>query len=238
MKMSKASSSTLASIGLRRVSADWGEAASNANANEGSGAASLSGDATWIHRFKGTSNWVVAGGDFSGTISASASVGGVGDYTWTSTPQLVADVTAWHSDPSSNFGWILIGDESASGTSKRFDAREIGTPDTRPQLTIQYSTSTSADGGTDTPKMLEMTDNYPNPFNPSTQIRFSLPTDQPARLSVYNLLGVKVATLIDGAMAAGSHTATWDATGMPSGLYFARLEAGSATEMKRMVLAK
>ena len=224
-------------VNVRRVTADWGEGTSNANSNEGSGAASTTGDATWIHRFKATSNWTTPGGDMAGVVSAGNVVGGVGPYTWSGT-QMVADIQGWLTTPSTNFGWILVGDESTTNTSKRFDSRENPTSANRPQLTVNYTTATSVDGSTETPVAFGILANYPNPFNPSTQITFAIPSDQTVRLTIYNLLGVRVATLIDRAITAGGHTATWDATGMPSGLYFARLEAGGSVAMKRMVLAK
>jgi hypothetical protein len=239
LNMSKTTSGAQTVI-LKRLTADWGEGTSNADANEGSGATSTTGDATWLHRFHATSTWTVPGGEsnVAAPTSASLSVGAVGAYTFASTAQLVADVQGWLANPSTNFGWLLAGNEESSGTSKRFDARENATTTNRPQLTVQYTTSTSVEEGTVIPDRVVLEGNYPNPFNPSTQIRFSLPADQPAQLSVFNLLGVKVATLVDGALTAGSHTVAWDATGMPSGLYFARLESGGVSSMKRMVLTK
>ncbi|MCU0454420.1 MAG: DNRLRE domain-containing protein [Bacteroidetes bacterium] len=237
LNMSKTTSGTQTVV-LRKVTADWGEGSSDAAGNEGGGAASVAGDATWIHRFKGTSNWTTAGGDLAAGVSASLAVGGVQSYTWSSTPELVADVQGWLANPSTNFGWIVIGGEAGPGTAKRFDSRENAIVANRPKLTISYTTSTSVADQPSVPEHIVLEFNYPNPFNPSTQIAYSLPADQTARLSVYNLLGVKVATLVDRPMTAGRHTVTWDATGMPSGLYLARLEAGGAIDMKRMVLAK
>ena len=68
------------------------------------------------------------------TVSGSQSVGLAGQYTWSS-PQMVADVQSWLDNPASNFGWLVLGDESAAATAKRFDTRESATP---PVLTIQY----------------------------------------------------------------------------------------------------
>src|SRR5581483_4585305 len=71
-------------IELHRLLADWGESTSNADGSGGGGrgAPAASNDATWLFRFFNTSRWTNAGGDFTSTISASASVGGVGSYTW------------------------------------------------------------------------------------------------------------------------------------------------------------
>jgi hypothetical protein len=121
-------------VELHKLLADWGEGTSHAPMGEGDGAPATPNDATWRHRFFDTIFWTNEGGDFSATVSASQSVGGIGQYTWTSA-QMVADVQSWLDDPASNFGWLVLGDESAAATAKRFDTRESSSP---PVLTIQY----------------------------------------------------------------------------------------------------
>jgi hypothetical protein len=79
---------------------------------------------------------------------------------------------------------------------------------------------------------------YPNPFNPSTTISFSLPRSQHATISVYDLTGRKVSTLADEIMNAGEHAVTFDASGLPSGIYFARMTAGSQMKTQKMVLLR
>jgi hypothetical protein len=79
---------------------------------------------------------------------------------------------------------------------------------------------------------------HPNPFNAATTIRYSLPEQGEVSISIYNLLGQKVATIYDGIHEAGEHTITWDAAEFPSGVYFARLEAGEHSENIKMVLLK
>jgi|GEM_PF-4184665 len=80
--------------------------------------------------------------------------------------------------------------------------------------------------------------NYPNPFNPSTTIAFTIPREGPVRLTVRNLLGQDVAMLTDGVLQAGRHTARFDATALPSGLYFCRLEYGDRVQTMKMTLMK
>ncbi|MGE5497390.1 MAG: glycosyl hydrolase family 18 protein [Syntrophothermus sp.] len=80
--------------------------------------------------------------------------------------------------------------------------------------------------------------NYPNPFNPSTVIRFSLPAAASVKLQVFNALGEVAAELINGEMNAGLHEYTFNAEGMASGIYFCRLTAGSFINTKKMILAK
>jgi hypothetical protein len=121
-------------VELHKLLADWGEGTSHAPMGEGDGAPAAPNDATWRHRFFDTIFWTMQGGDFSATVSASQSVGGVGQYTWSSA-QMVADVQSWLDSPTSNFGWLVLGDETASATAKRFDTRESASP---PVLTVQY----------------------------------------------------------------------------------------------------
>ncbi|MEE9554048.1 MAG: right-handed parallel beta-helix repeat-containing protein [candidate division Zixibacteria bacterium] len=88
------------------------------------------------------------------------------------------------------------------------------------------------------PNRFSLLQNFPNPFNPSTTIRYSLPSQSDVRIEIYNILGQRVATLFDCDKQAGYHTITWHADDYPSGLYFARLEAGNLTENIKMVLLK
>ncbi len=80
--------------------------------------------------------------------------------------------------------------------------------------------------------------NYPNPFNATTVIRYSLPEAGFATVSIYNLLGQRVAALYEGNQEAGEHTITWDALDSPSGIYFARLEAAGQNKTIKIVLLK
>jgi len=80
--------------------------------------------------------------------------------------------------------------------------------------------------------------NYPNPFNPSTQIRFTLPKATDVTLKIFNVLGEEVATLVAGREEPGEHAVVWDASKMPSGVYFYRLSAGGFLQTKKMVLMK
>ena len=127
------------SFSLHTVTSPWTEGASDATGNEGSGTAAMTGDATWLHAAWPGIMWSTAGGDFPSTASAAAMVGDIGFYSWTSA-QLTSDVQNWIATPTSNFGWILRGDESAPGTTRRFDSSESFESSFRPQLVIQYST--------------------------------------------------------------------------------------------------
>jgi hypothetical protein len=88
------------------------------------------------------------------------------------------------------------------------------------------------------PTEFSMYQNFPNPFNPETVIRFDLPEESFVNLSVYNLIGEKVATLINEKMNQGRYTQNFNAGNLPSGVYVYRLSAGSSVQVKKMVLMK
>ena len=90
------------------------------------------------------------------------------------------------------------------------------------------------------PATFSLKQNYPNPFNPQTTIAFTLASDEPVTLAVFDALGRRVAVLLDGEeLNRGSHTVTFRARGLASGIYFYRLKAGNAfLESKRMMLVK
>jgi hypothetical protein len=80
--------------------------------------------------------------------------------------------------------------------------------------------------------------NYPNPFNPSTTIRYSLPDASHVTLNIYDITGRLVEQLVNQNTPAGYHTVTWDASGYSSGIYFARMQAGDFVKTQKMVLMK
>ena len=80
--------------------------------------------------------------------------------------------------------------------------------------------------------------NYPNPFNPVTNIKFSIPEDQIVSLKVYNLSGQIIQTLVEGKQIAGTHSVQWNASSSASGVYFYRLQAGDRSVTQKMILVK
>lgn len=88
------------------------------------------------------------------------------------------------------------------------------------------------------PDRFYLEQNFPNPFNPATQIRFSIPELSMVTLTIYDLLGRKLETLISEELQAGVYTEHFDARNLPSGMYIYRLVAGSYVEQKRMMLLK
>jgi hypothetical protein len=88
------------------------------------------------------------------------------------------------------------------------------------------------------PEHFELNQNYPNPFNPKTIINYKLPNSNDVDLSIYNLLGQKVATLVLEKQTAGFQEVEWDASEMPSGIYYYRISAGNFHDVKKMILLK
>jgi len=80
--------------------------------------------------------------------------------------------------------------------------------------------------------------NYPNPFNPSTKIVFSLKKDGIARLKIFNVLGKEIKDLVNEYMPAGRHEVEFDANALPSGVYFYVLTSGTFSETKKMILLR
>ena len=91
---------------------------------------------------------------------------------------------------------------------------------------------------TNLPYTYALLQNYPNPFNPGTNINFSLEKASNVTLSIYNILGQKVATLVNSYMQAGSYTYQFDAGKLASGVYIYRIEAGTFISAKKMILMK
>ena len=101
-----------------------------------------------------------------------------------------------------------------------------------------YSMITNVDGQEKIPESFQLFQNYPNPFNPSTKISWQVPVGSHQSLKVYDVLGNEVATLVDEYKHAGSYRVEWDATGLPSGIYFYQLKSERFVETKKMILNK
>ena len=111
-------------------------------------------------------------------------------------------------------------------TTKQFDAPETGIATSNEELLNEG------------PNSFKLYNNYPNPFNPSTNIRFDVAKTGVVKLEVYDVLGRKVATLFDGKKSVGTHTLTFDASSLSSGVYFTRFTAGNIVQIQKMTLLK
>jgi len=88
------------------------------------------------------------------------------------------------------------------------------------------------------PERIKLFGNYPNPFNPSTQISFELPENMEVNITIYNAMGQKVATLLEGQLAAGSHSIPFSAENLASGTYLYQLQADGYQHTEKMTLVK
>ena len=136
---------------------------------------------------------------------------------------------------------ILNAQESESGSYICEITNTIATDLTlvsRPFLvTVIDPTSLNRDR-TPLPKEYALQQNYPNPFNPSTVINYQLPMTNDVKISIFNLSGQKVATLLSERKQAGYYQVEWNASGFASGLYYYRIEAGGFQDVKKMILIK
>lgn len=110
-------------------------------------------------------------------------------------------------------------------------------------LNGSYTFSNIVEINTDLPREFNLAQNYPNPFNPSTKINFGLAVDSKVKLTIYNLLGQVVNTLINGNYTAGNHTISFNANGLNSGIYFYKIEAAGIdgqnfVATRKMILTK
>jgi hypothetical protein len=141
--------------------------------------------------------------------------------------------SAFHSytflvDGSNGAGWYYISANTAGDSVYVYHVRayvSFGPTDVRKPMELVPSST-----------VLEQ--NFPNPFNPSTTIKFTIAARQFVTLKVYDILGKEVASIVNEVLPAGTYSRTWNAASMPSGMYFSILKAGGVTETKRIVLAK
>lgn len=127
-----------------------------------------------------------------------------------------------------NLGAIVVWQDYRSGSS--FDIYEVGF-------------NTTGIIGIDpfgdlTPSEYSLSQNYPNPFNPVTTINYGLRSSGNVKVSIYSILGENISVLVNEVQNAGDYSVTWDASGFPSGIYFYKLESGSFTSNRKMILIK
>ncbi|NIR47933.1 MAG: T9SS type A sorting domain-containing protein, partial [Phycisphaerae bacterium] len=108
---------------------------------------------------------------------------------------------------------------------------------------LSGSTGIDREGSRDLVSRYVLFQNYPNPFNPETRIKFSLPATSSVTLTVYNVLGQEIKSLVNEIKPAGEYEVTWDGTNrrgklVPSGVYLYKLEGKNIVETKKMILLK
>jgi hypothetical protein len=150
-------------------------------------------------------------------------------------PMIGIDVTT----PVERLGFAIVGPDTIAlnSTDPPFNSLDL-------MIRCMISgTSGIGDKPVEIPAELTLGDNYPNPFNPTTAILFGLPKSSRVELTVHNVLGKKIATLVDGNLTVGMHRAIWDGrdnTGreLPSGIYLYKLKADGKELSKKMILVK
>ena len=142
-------------------------------------------------------------------------------------------------------GWVRLesGQPVAGAQVLLFDLADLRSPPVAAMTdeSGRFTLPPAAYPGRSVPERFGLGENYPNPFNPSTIIPYQLPAAMHARLEVFNVLGQRVATLVDGERPAGFHTATWEAVdaqgrAVAAGVYLYRLSGGGRHQTRRMVL--
>jgi predicted GH43/DUF377 family glycosyl hydrolase len=163
--------------------------------------------------------------------------------TWTKSPgnPVLAPGTPGSWDAvGANVGDVLV--DPSAPPEERYKMWYIGFDGSK--FRVGYATAPAdvptAVHGTDgaVPTGLSLAQNYPNPFNSTTSIRFEMSLSTVVSLTVYDALGQRAATLIDGPVHPGEHEVQWDARGMASGVYLYRLEAGAFSQTRRLVLLR
>jgi hypothetical protein len=137
-------------VSLYRLLDNWGAGSSGAGMGNGGismagaggaspGFAPTPGDATWNYRLWNTATWTTPGGDYVATSSATQGVDITPQFVTWSSQGLINDVQGWVDDPTTNFGWEILGDESTNGTSRRFVSMDAPNASFHPVLTVDYT---------------------------------------------------------------------------------------------------
>lgn len=210
---------------LHRMTTDWGEGTSNDNF--GLGTTAVAPDATWNDAMTGSSAWTTAGGDFIGTASSSAAFAPIGDSTIPNSTNLVADVQNWLDGVNPNYGWVLIGNEGAICTARRFGSRENA--NFKPTLTVIYDATLST---SEVSQELNNLSVYPNPsdsgiFNIKTQ-------NQLKNITVFNTLGKTIKTISD--FTSDSYSV--DLSQYSNGMYFLKITDNKGHSIVKRIIRK
>ena len=152
------------------------------------------------------------------------------------------DLTGENLVPTGRIIFLRFRSKGSSGSELPLKINEAIFADPRGRI-LRVDVSQDLTSPSTKPKEFRLSNNYPNPFNPTTVIGYTLASDRNVKLSIYNLLGQKVKTLVDCHQQAGHKKVTWDGKNdrgdeVASGIYFYRLEAEEFTDVKKMILMK
>ncbi len=139
---------------------------------------------------------------------------------------------SWNIKQTSERSFILVeweGDRIISKQAMNQTGSRLIKPNGKNEFTIESE---------ELPKQFALHQNYPNPFNPQTRIDYSLPEATYVKLVIYDLIGREVIKVVDEYQEAGYKSVTFDASGLTSGVYYYRLQAGTFTDVKKMILVR
>ncbi len=241
LHIDKGQLTTPSPVKIHRLNNPWGEGESVGASGEGGGDLALSGDATWSHSFVDSITWENPGGDFESTASASINVSGLGKVEWRGSG-LLTDINLWLADSLTNKGWILIGEENISMTSKRYISKDHPNSDTRPSLTLYYHSQAVSSKPFLSPGT-ETLNAYPNPFREELSIRYKVPKDEYIELGIYNLLGQQIMQVNKGFHSPGTYYFTWDGKDrsgkpVPTGMYYIIFVKGEEKQVLKILKSK
>jgi hypothetical protein len=188
------------------------------------GSYSLSPDSHWVARSNGTSAFIYTGASWINLWADEDNVELVGDFNGDGYDDIVSynqSIGTW---------WVALNQHNYTFVYDGNPLTDWGVAGGSPKVATDVDVSL--------PGSFALFQNYPNPFNPVTTISYSLPEATHVKLEVFNILGQRVALLVNGDLPAGNHTTMWEADKQASGIYFYRLRTEDAIETKKMLLLK
>ena len=157
------------------------------------------------------------------------------DYLNIDVTEMVKDMVA---NPATNFGFVIMNRFENIYRSINFASSECAVIDKRPKLDIIFTRVGIEPVSSELPRDLKLSQNFPNPFNPVTTIKFDLPASAYTKLKIIDGSGREISTLVNENLNTGSYQVKWDGSNYSSGAYFIRLESGSNIITKKMMLVK
>lgn len=178
-------------------------------------------------------------GIFLNSCATTASIGSATNVSGDMTIDITSTVRSWLSNPSTNNGLLLIPQNSSSITTLTYFDREHGNENTKPGIIMNLNPTTNIDEiPSELPTAFHLSQNYPNPFNNSTTISFGIPNESHVNLTVYDILGRKIITLINVRKKQGMYDIYFDASSLSSGIYLYRLVTDNFTATRKCILMK
>lgn len=132
----------------------------------------------------------------------------------------------------------MVSEQQKNASEETLLNKSSGNDNDEPRFVLSVKPKQQQIASDELPESAKLNPNYPNPFNPQTTIPYQLSEDAEVKLTVWNMIGQKVATLVDGFVEAGTHQESWNASNMPSGIYIARFEVAGEVFIRKMTLIK